>query len=121
MGTLFLYREVSVLNRYMVVGDKLVPEDTAALILSQKPGLRSQPALIATVRYSKDSPWEIPAAVSAAEGGSGGVRENSTRSMIEKMATLNGVERADLEIRIYPGIPVIRTITDVTGKTQNRQ
>jgi len=97
-------------NIYMAIDDKLVPEDIAPLLLSEKLVWTEAPVLTGTVHYAAACQWEIPEPLKNAESKAGTTGGNSTRSMIEKLAAVNEWENAVLLIRIYPGNPPVRVI-----------
>ena len=101
------------LQQYMVIDDKLVPEDVAPLILSEKLDEATEPTVTALVHFVNDAEWKIPFVVTTAEREADITEENSTRFMIEKMATVNNLKKTVFQIRIYPGPPAVRVITCV--------
>ena len=100
-------------QQYMVIDDKLVPEDVAPLILSEKLDGVTGPSVDALVHFVNDAEWEIPSAVTDTERKAGIAEGNSTRIMIEKMASVNKLKKTVFQVRIYPGSPAVRVITCV--------
>ncbi len=98
-------------QQYLVIDDKLVPEDAAPLILSEKLGGRTDLPVEALVLFADDSPWKVPDTVTAAERGAGIPSESSARIMIEKMAAVNKLKKTVFHVRIYPEPPAVRVIT----------
>ncbi len=97
-------------QQYMVIDDKLIPEDIAPLVLSEKLRGIIDPPVTVLVHFMNDPEWKVPYEITDAEKKTDMTAKHSTRIMIEKMAAGNNLKKSVLQVRIYPGSPAVRVI-----------
>ena len=100
-------------QHYIVIDDKLIPCNTASLVLSQKLKKVQSSPVSGIIHYSEEQEWNLPESILGVDLSVCGIAESCIRKMTEKMVRVNGIRKADLRIKIYPGVPGVLVIEDL--------
>ena len=100
-------------QHYIVIDDKLIPDIISSLVLSQKLKKIHGSPVSGIIHYSYKQEWNLPERILGVNLSDCGIPESFIREMTEKMVRANGILKADLRIKIYPGVPGVLVIEDL--------
>jgi len=99
-------------QHYVVINDRLYPDDIAPLVLEEKLNGKDVEPFIGKIHYKNVEEWEFSDSIGRMDLNEYGLSESSILQMAGKMVKVNEAGETDLGISIYPGKPGIVFIND---------